>query len=244
MAPVVLVIERARRQTFDVLAVDIVTGVLFLLVLGRMAGLVRQVQAQATTLVRLSGTDQLTGLANRRAWDRELSRAIATARRSSAPLAVALVDVDHFKRVNDTRGHAAGDRLLAAAAAAWAATLRAGDLLARYGGEEFVVLLPGSDAEAAVHAAERIRLACPDGETCSVGVAVLAPAETAEDLVGRADAALYAAKRAGRNRTALAEAAVDTETSAAAASPSCRDGKAGPSRAGTAGTATPVISEA
>jgi diguanylate cyclase (GGDEF)-like protein len=205
MPPAVLILEGVRQDSFDVLGVGVITAVLLLLVMARMAGLVRQVRTQTATLARLSDTDQLTGVPNRRAWDRQLTSSVARAQRAGVPLAVALVDMDHFKRVNDTRGHAAGDRLLAAAAAAWAATLRAGDLLARYGGEEFVVLLPGADGEAAFRAAERIRLACPDCESCSVGIAVMTPGDSAEDLLRRADAALYQAKRSGRNRTVLAQ---------------------------------------
>jgi diguanylate cyclase len=190
MPPGVLIIEGVRQDSFDVLGVGLITAVLFLLVLARMAGLVRQLRIQTTALARLSDIDQLTGVPNRRAWDRQLTRTVAIAQRTGVSLAVALVDMDNFKRVNDTRGHAAGDRLLAAAAAAWAATLRAGDLLARYGGEEFAVLLPGADGNAAFRAAERIRLACPDCESCSVGAAVMTPGESAEDLLRRADAAL------------------------------------------------------
>ena len=89
-------------------------------------------------------TDDLTGLLNRRAWEEELPREMARARRSSDPLCVAMLDLDFFKAYNDERGHQAGDRLLKQSAAAWVTELRASDMLARYGGEEFTVVLPGA----------------------------------------------------------------------------------------------------
>ena len=134
------------------------------------------------------------------------------AARDGAPLAVVALDVDHFKRVNDAHGHAAGDAVLAAVAARAAEALRAGDLLARIGGEEFAALLPGATLEAAAEVAERVRARIgaapvPAGEarlavTVSAGVAALAPAEDGAALLARADARLYAAKRAGRDRVA------------------------------------------
>ncbi|HEX2495851.1 MAG TPA: GGDEF domain-containing protein [Gaiellaceae bacterium] len=145
-------------------------------------------------------TDDLTGLPNRRAWDEELPRELARAARDARPVCVAMLDLDRFKRFNDDRGHQAGDRLLKQAAAAWASNLRASDMLARYGGEEFSVLLPGCALEDAKVLVQRLRAAMPDGETVSAGIACWDEIETAEELVGRADTALYAAKRSGRNR--------------------------------------------
>jgi diguanylate cyclase (GGDEF)-like protein len=115
-----------------------------------------------------------------------------------------MLDIDHFKRYPDTHGHAGGDRLLAAAAAAWTTTLRSGDHIARYGGEEFLVLFPRCSAEHAAAAADRLRAAMPAGATCSIGVAPWDGVESAQRLLGRADAALYAAKAAGRDRTVVA----------------------------------------
>lgn len=162
-------------------------------------------------VARLALADPLTGLPNRRAFDAALSREVARARREGAPLAVAALDVDHFKRVNDVHGHAAGDAVLAAAASRAAAALRAGDLLARVGGEEFVALLPGATLAAAAEAAERIRarLAAEPitvGEsslhvTASLGCAALEEGDLdGRPLLARADARLYDAKRGGRNR--------------------------------------------
>jgi diguanylate cyclase (GGDEF)-like protein len=115
-----------------------------------------------------------------------------------------LLDIDHFKAYNDRHGHLGGDALLRAAVTAWRGELRATDLLARYGGEEFGVLLTGCDLADAAATADRLRGALPAGVTCSAGVAALHPSETPSELVGRADAALYAAKAGGRNRTVVA----------------------------------------
>ncbi|HSD21342.1 MAG TPA: GGDEF domain-containing protein [Anaeromyxobacter sp.] len=161
-------------------------------------------------LAALARRDPLTGLANRRAFEEALAREVARAARDEAPLAVIALDVDHFKRVNDAYGHAAGDEVLAEVAARAAHALRAGDLLARVGGEEFAALLPGASLEAAAEAAERVRArigAAPivAGEarlavTVSAGLAALAPGEEGAALLARADGRLYAAKRAGRDR--------------------------------------------
>ena len=151
-------------------------------------------------------TDELTGVANRRGWDEELPRELARARRSGAPVTVAILDLDHFKTYNDTFGHQAGDRLLRGAAAAWSGRLRTTDLLTRYGGEEFAVVLPCCDGAAAATVADGLRRAVPGDVTCSIGVATWDGAETADALVARADAALYRAKAAGRDRVVAAAA--------------------------------------
>lgn len=146
-------------------------------------------------------TDPLTGLLNRRGLDRVLADALTRADAVARPLALALVDLDHFKGVNDSRGHDAGDRVLVEVARAWEDVLRAGSHLARVGGDEFALLLPdtgGADAETLV---ERLRAAVPGRRTCSAGLAAFHPGDSASLLVGRADAALYDAKRAGRDRT-------------------------------------------
>ena len=145
-------------------------------------------------------TDPLTGLANRRAWDEELSRELARAQREHQPLCVAMLDLDHFKRFNDEHGHQAGDRLLKQLAATWREVLRPTDVVVRYGGEEFVVLLSNCGIEVAVEVIERLRRATPGGQTCSAGVALWNRTEAPNALVSRADAALYRAKREGRDR--------------------------------------------
>ncbi|GGL99967.1 sensor domain-containing diguanylate cyclase [Nakamurella endophytica] len=180
----------------------------------RRAAVVRLLADQAAVALRqaallaeletLASTDPLTALANRRRWDQELGTLFGQARRSGAPLTVALLDLDHFKRFNDTRGHAAGDRHLAAFAAAARAAVRGDDLVARWGGEEFAVALPNCPAQHGEAVLERIRATVPHGQTCSIGYATWDGTESADELIGRADRALYAAKGAGRDQVRAA----------------------------------------
>jgi diguanylate cyclase (GGDEF)-like protein/PAS domain S-box-containing protein len=168
-------------------------------------------KAMEASLRHLASTDPLTGTANRRHF-LDLGRAeFARAHRYGAPLTVMMLDVDHFKQVNDRFGHDIGDRALRALTASCAATLRASDLLGRLGGEEFALLLPSTPLVAGVILAERIRaqvermrLATPKGElafTVSVGVCTPTAADTTFDaLLKRADQALYTAKDGGRNQ--------------------------------------------
>lgn len=173
--------------------------------LAREAALALVQRNTVTDLRELARTDELTGLPNRRAWQEQFARELARAHRGGRSVSIALFDLDYFKRYNDERGHEAGDRLLKEAGAAWRKELRAPDLLARWGGEEFALLLvdcaPG-DAEQAV---ERVRRATPSGETCSAGLAHWDGSELAAKLHERADRALYEAKGAGRDRTAVAD---------------------------------------
>ena len=149
-------------------------------------------------LTDLASTDALTGLLNRRVWDEQLEQALTET--DGRPVSVAILDLDNFKAFNDSRGHQAGDRLLKEAAAAWRAVLRPGDMLARYGGEEFAVLLSTCDDALAAQVLERLRDATPGGQTCSGGIARWDGHESGEQLLARADRALYAAKAAGRDR--------------------------------------------
>jgi diguanylate cyclase (GGDEF)-like protein len=166
--------------------------------------LVAEVEQLLMLLHKVARTDALTKVANRRAWDEQLPREMARARRSNEPLSVAVVDLDHFKSYNDDRGHQAGDELLREAAAEWGRRIRAGDFLARYGGEEFAILLPACPASEVHEVVERVRQAVPQGQTCSVGVATWDGSESGENLLRRADEALYEAKRTGRDRTVVA----------------------------------------
>ena len=143
-------------------------------------------------------TDPLTGAGNRRASDRWLELAIGDGPGQS--LCVGVLDLDHFKAFNDEHGHGAGDALLTGCADAWLAELRPGDHLARIGGEEFALLLPGTDSAGAVAVVSRLTAATPGGLQCSGGVAQYNGAESPGALLRRADGALYAAKRGGRNR--------------------------------------------
>ncbi len=194
----------------DWIGISVGSLLLFALVLTRVWTLVGQVQDQATQLEALAHNDALTGVANRRTWDLALPRDLAAAARSGTRIAIAIIDLDHFKRYNDTHGHQGGDLMLRDAASTWRALLREGDLLARYGGEEFGVLLPNAEHADAVATLERLLAATPHGQTFSAGVAVWDGVESPERLVGRADQALYAAKRAGRNCVSLAPTTMDT----------------------------------
>ncbi len=179
-------------------------------------------QAQLRLLVDLLGArndashDALTGLNNRRAGERRLAADYARARRVPEPLSVLMIDLDHFKQVNDRWGHASGDRVLVATAKVLRDELRGADLGVRHGGEEFLAILPGASGEQASQVAERIRegiAACGvevSGTTlrvtASIGIATLSPQESTGALITRADAALYRAKSEGRNRCVLAQA--------------------------------------
>jgi diguanylate cyclase (GGDEF)-like protein len=146
-------------------------------------------------LERISDIDPLTGVANRRAWERGASAVLERARRSGTPVTVAMADLDEFKNVNDAQGHAAGDDLLTAVAAAWSSATRPGDLLGRYGGDEFVVLFEDCDADAAAHAAGRLLGA--HTRQCTIGVATWDGTESLRELLRRADQALYVGKSRG-----------------------------------------------
>jgi diguanylate cyclase (GGDEF)-like protein len=148
-------------------------------------------------------TDPLTGIANRRWLDQELGRELAFARRHGAPLCAAIIDLDDLKRYNDERGHLAGDSLLVSAVEAWQAVIRPTDFLARVGGDEFMLLMPDCPAESGMAVLARVRAATPDGSSCSAGLTVWDELESALELFERADAALYAAKRDGGDRTIL-----------------------------------------
>jgi diguanylate cyclase (GGDEF)-like protein len=195
-----LLVEGARGREIPWLPIGLGTVLLSVLVLARMAGLLREVQRQAVQLGVLARDDGLTGIANRRTWDRELARACAEGR----PLWVALVDLDRFKLYNDASGHAAGDLLLREATAAWRAALPAEAFLARFGGEEFAVLFRGATQARAGDALDAMQAVTPLGQTFSAGLAEWDLHEEPAALVARADAAMYAAKRAGRARVHLA----------------------------------------
>ncbi|MGA2485456.1 MAG: GGDEF domain-containing protein [Roseiarcus sp.] len=174
---------------------------------------IRRILKGKRSIERLAMTDDLTGLSNRRALLAAAERAIARIDGVALPPALLIVDLDHFKRVNDVYGHRAGDQALQAAAEALARSVRGDvDFVGRLGGEEFVVLLAAADEETARRAAESaraaiaaMRVAAPNGEiavTASIGYTPLVAGDTVSTALQRADEALYAAKRAGRNQIA------------------------------------------
>ncbi|MHC8298765.1 GGDEF domain-containing protein [Pseudomonas sp. ZS1P83] len=158
--------------------------------------------------------DPLTDTGNRIAMDQTLQREIEMARRHLQPLSLLMLDIDHFKRINDNHGHSAGDHVLKAVAASIKSQLRNVDMVFRFGGEEFLILLSNTNREAAALVGERLRFAAQaeeyaaDGHlvelTVSLGCSTLLPGESADSLLRRADSALYVAKREGRNRLAMA----------------------------------------
>ena len=159
-------------------------------------------------LARQALTDDLTDLANRRHGARQLEREVALCVRHGRLLALARVDVDHFKQINDTYGHEAGDEVLTEVARRLAGAVRGGDELARWGGDEFVAILPDTDKSGAQRAAERLRTAVADAPIKAAGAALPVTVsvgwahwsgDTPDDLLARADRALYRAKDAGRN---------------------------------------------
>jgi diguanylate cyclase (GGDEF)-like protein len=178
------------------------------------AHLAEQLRVHLMAVEEEAATDPLTGVLNRRALDRLLARETERCGAQGAATAVLALDVDHFKGVNDTHGHAMGDAALRAFAERLRGQLRQSDHLARLGGEEFIVLLPGAPLPKALEIAERLRHAVEDAPlveaprvavTVSIGVAACRPGETGPGLLARADAAAYAAKRAGRNRVVAAD---------------------------------------
>jgi len=188
------------------------------LVLVVLALVLSTIDRQRQRMKQLASTDPLTGLPNRRELLATGERELARAQRYGRPFSLLLIDIDHFKRVNDRHGHASGDRVLQALARCGASALRDSDTFGRFGGEEFLALLPETDAAGAATLAERLRhaaQACADGVddqgqpiafTLSIGLAVgLAPPETLATQLSRADAALYRAKAQGRNRVEQAE---------------------------------------
>jgi diguanylate cyclase (GGDEF)-like protein len=169
---------------------------------------------QTARLLEETETDELTGIGNRRRASRSLAQAISRSSRNGEPVSVLLMDLDHFKKANDTHGHDVGDEVLRVFARTIESTLRAYDVPARWGGEEFIVVLPGSDADGARAVADRVLALTPVAvggatpvpqQTVSIGIAVAPPTGTNPmELVKKADEALYGAKSAGRNRAQLA----------------------------------------
>ncbi|MBK1794218.1 sensor domain-containing diguanylate cyclase [Devosia sp. WQ 349] len=159
-------------------------------------------------------TDVLTGASSRRSFKEEAKKHISLSNRNNSPLSCISLDIDHFKQINDTYGHAAGDQVLTGVVKAFKETLRQSDIVGRLGGEEFAVLLPQTEEATAMDVAEKLRQVVkklrfphsrpPISVTSSFGVASLVPGDDIEALIARSDAALYTAKRTGRDRVHLA----------------------------------------
>src|SRR5690242_984877 len=187
---------------------------------------ITQLQINLEAVRNESMTDPLTTLANRKFFDEALARSLSDAAATTEPLSLMLTDIDHFKQFNDTHGHLTGDQVLRLVAMSVKHNVKGQDTAARYGGEEFAVVLPNTNLRAAMTVADHIRCAVMSKElmkrstgehlghvTISIGVATLQSGDTAQILIERADACLYAAKRAGRNRVmSTAEAADEPVT--------------------------------
>ena len=161
--------------------------------------------------LRMAYTDSLTGLCNRSNMIQQIQREISLARRERRPMSLVMVDIDHFKHINDRHGHLSGDQVIQCVAQGLRQSLRDFDLIFRYGGEEFVIVMGGADEQAAIPVAERMRKAIAalrhpteGGEsiapTISLGVTGLSDKDNPESLIARADQAMYQAKKTGRNR--------------------------------------------
>ena len=176
---------------------------------------VRQLERELEQVSELVHEDQLTGALNRRGMDEALDREIKRAERQQVPVSLALLDIDNFKRLNDTLGHQAGDQALIHLTNVIKETMRPSDAVARYGGEEFIIIMPGTGMEEAVATISRLqreltkKFFLHNNErlliTFSAGVALRVNAEEAEELIGRADKAMYQAKKTGKNRVVAAE---------------------------------------
>jgi diguanylate cyclase (GGDEF)-like protein len=203
------------------LAVAQVVYVIVLLSVSRLRADYYRNQAKMEAMRQVASTDPLTGLLNRRAMSDHLAAAHSLVQRGSQTMSVILLDVDHFKQINDRGGHALGDQVLVQLATCLQDGLRTSDRLGRWGGEEFIVMAPATDRSSACELAERIRhavaeLAWPQGHrvTLSLGVAQCRRDDSVDALIQRADHALYAAKAAGRNRV-CAEAELSPSVSSA-----------------------------
>jgi len=205
----------SRWLAWVALASLAVAGLLIIMMGLRLVRSRTQLAALNADLERLARVDPLTGLRNRRDIEETLLGALSAARRHQSGLAVLLIDIDHFKRINDTQGHQAGDAVLTSTGQTIEMALRTEDSVGRWGGEEFLAVLPHTDAEGAMIIAERLRAHVARSEpaggdprmavTATIGVAMWASGGM-DDLISRADHALYAGKTAGRNHVQISPA--------------------------------------
>jgi diguanylate cyclase (GGDEF)-like protein/hemerythrin-like metal-binding protein len=215
-----LVLHPEKTRAVNRLLGIFITLLFAMLVLGTFVVMQRQLGAEswmadrrhdaesrARDSARQADTDALTGVQNRLGFEAALGKELGRSRRYGHPLSVVMLDLDHFKRVNDTFGHGAGDQVLVGVARILETNVRDSDTVGRLGGEEFMVLAPGTPGRGGIQLAEKLRALIAETPlgpaglvTGSFGVAELRPGETAEALLARADQALYAAKSGGRNR--------------------------------------------
>jgi len=201
------------RQDLLLAVMAAVLGVVIQDLVTRMRKERNLAEERGRIIEELALTDPLTGIDNRRGWERAIRLSVGQARRHSQPLCLAMMDLDFFKQYNDAHGHQAGDDFLRRIALNWEEMTRIEDHIARYGGEEFVLTLPNTSLAGAKTIVERLRstLPAPEDEmtrkiTCSAGIAEWNGSETVRELVARADKALYSAKEEGRDRTVALEA--------------------------------------
>lgn len=201
------------RQDLVLAVMATVLGVVIQDLVTRMREERNLAEERGRIIEELALTDPLTGIDNRRGWERMIQRSVGQARRHSQPLSLAMLDLDRFKQYNDAHGHQAGDDFLRKVALDWEERTRIEDHIARYGGEEFVITLPNTGLEGAKVIVERLRKGLPmpsEGTdvpiTCSAGIAEWDGSETVRELVSRADRALYLAKEGGRDQTIAVDA--------------------------------------
>ncbi len=213
--------QQAKHKTGREFPVDVSLSAIQLRGQWSAVGIVRDASERVRfeeQLKQLATTDPLTGISNRRRFDEALASEVNRAVRFSSPLTLILFDIDHFKRINDTFGHQAGDRVLIQLTLAVSGLIRTTDLFARWGGEEFVILMPGSDLDAGRVLAEKLRMMLemqpfPDvgHMTCSFGVAEYGPGSDVDTLMRKVDRCMFQAKASGRNRVETTETTPEPE---------------------------------
>jgi diguanylate cyclase (GGDEF)-like protein len=203
--------EIAAARTYTIIAAITILAMLLSAIIFIAQHFVKDLKKSEKLLVELATTDSLTGILNRGEGIRRIQQEISRSLRVQHPLSIILVDIDHFKKINDNHGHQTGDRVLQVVVGSLTATLRNYDLICRYGGEEFLIMLPTTELGMAMETAERLRLVvaktttqsaegAPIKLTISLGVSSLQPDDSLDHLVFRADNALYLAKQEGRNQ--------------------------------------------